>query len=281
MITLSVIIPTIAKDIRLLERAIDSIITNRNIDIEIVIVNDNRKACSLLENLSQKYSSYNIHVYQNEGVKGAGGARNFGVQQASGDLITFLDDDDFILPGRLERMIECFNKQHADNIILVSTGRVYEYNDFERVEVVKKQMFGTLRLTDIYIHNQIDIGFMVKRSTFLAINGFDTTFKNLEDWDFIIRCLELGNAYKIKTHSYIVKNDINTHRVSNNDYIGLSQLANKHRGKFGEKWFYKIKTQELRSSANLNLIETANLFFKLRSFYPVKHYISTLLRRSS
>lgn len=45
-----------------------------------------------------------------------------------------------------------------DNSMLVSTGRVYEYNNFERIEVVKKQIFGRLQLKDIFIHNQIGIG---------------------------------------------------------------------------------------------------------------------------
>lgn len=279
MTTLSVIIPTIVKDYKLLERAVDSVLSNRILDIEVVIVNDNADAFLLPENFLEKYSSNNIIIYQNEGIKGAGGARNFGVKKASGELITFLDDDDFLLPGRLERMVNVFNQKQSNNIVLVSTGRVYEYNDFERVEVVKKQMFGTLKLSDIYIHNQIDIGFMIKKSTFISLNGFDTTFKNLEDWDFIIRCLSLGDAYKIKTHSYIVKNDDNLNRVSNNDYIGLKQLASKHKNHFGDEWFYKIKTQEFRSSGSLSLIKSFSLSYKLKSLYPMKNYIASLVRK--
>ncbi|RPA38332.1 glycosyltransferase family 2 protein [Shewanella frigidimarina] len=278
MTTLSVIIPTTVKDSKLLERAIDSVLTNRELDIEVVIVNDNSDTFLLAENFLQKYSSNNISIYQNKGVKGAGGARNFGVKQASGELITFLDDDDFLLPGRLECMVNRFN-QPDDNIVLVSTGRVYEYNNFERIEVVRKQIFGRLKLHDIFIHNQIDIGFMIKKSTFTALNGFDTTFKNLEDWDFIIRCLSLGDAYKIKSHSYIVKNDDNPNRVSNNDYLGLKQLASKHKNHFGDKWFYKIKTQELRSSGALSLIKSFSLSYKLKSLYPMKNYIATLVRK--
>ncbi len=279
MTTLSVIIPTIVKDYKLLERAVDSVLSNRILDIEVVIVNDNADAFLLPENFLEKYSSNNIIICQNEGIKGAGGARNFGVKKASGELITFLDDDDFLLPGRLERMVNVFNQKQSNNIVLVSTGRVYEYNDFERVEVVKKQMFGTLKLSDIYIHNQIDIGFMIKKSTFIALDGFDTTFRNLEDWDFIIRCLELGDAYKIKTYSYIVKNDINPNRVSNNDHFGLSQLASKHRHKFGEQWFYKIKTQQMLSDNSLSIISILVLTFKTKSVYPLRLSLGSFVRR--
>ncbi len=278
MTTLSVIIPTTLKDIKLLERAIDSVLCNTGFDIEVVIINDNIDGVSLPESFLQKYSLKNVSLHRNNGEKGAGGARNFGVEQASGELITFLDDDDFLLPGRLECMMNQFN-QSDDKIVLISTGRVYEYNNFERFEVVPKQLFGRLNLSDIYIHNQIDIGFMIKKSTFISLNGFDTTFKNLEDWDFIIRCLKLGDAYKLKSNSYIVKNDSNPNRVSNNDYFGLSQLAYKHKEQFGKKWFYKIKTQQMLSENSLSIFSVLELIFKTKSIYPIRLWSARFIRR--
>jgi glycosyltransferase involved in cell wall biosynthesis len=276
---ISVIIPTCLRSENELIRSIDSALWNGYNDIEILVVNDNRvKSFDEFILLTERYKSSPVRFLYNTGKKGAASARNYGVNYAHGVLVTFLDDDDFLLPSRLECMVNWFN-QPDDNIVLVSTGRVYEYNNLERIEVVKKQIFGRLKLKDISIHNQIDIGFMIRKSTFIELNGFDTTFNNLEDWDFIIRCLLLGDAYKIKSYSYIVKNDVNPNRVSHNDYLGLKQLANKHKDDFGDKWFYKIKTQELRSSGTLSLIESFNLTYKLKSIYPMKNYIATLVRK--
>lgn len=277
-VSLSVIIPTVLKDILLLSRAIDSVLLNRGVDVEVIVVNDNSNIdIASFEALSH-YVFKNVVFVNNEGTTRAAGARNFGVDKASAKLITFLDDDDFILPGRLESMLACYSEKKSDNVVLISTGRLYEYNNFQRVEVVKKQIFGQLKLTDIYLHNQVDIGFLVEKKLFQSLNGFDTSFTNLEDWDFIIRCLDHGDAYKIKSYSYMVKNDTDSSRVSNNDYFGLRELGCKHKGKFGNQWFYKIKTQELRALNRLNFFEACKLCLKTKSAYPIKNYLAILCK---
>lgn len=275
MTTLSVIIPTMLKSIELLQRAIESVLLTRTIDVEVIVVNDNSKADIAFVSALNMYQS-KITLVNNKGVNRAAGARNFGVKVASGELITFLDDDDFILPGRLESMLASFNEQQVNNVVLISTGRLYEYNNFQKVEVVKKQLFGTLKLSDINVHNQIDIGFIVKKELFESLKGFDTSFTNLEDWDFIIRCLEYGDAYKVESYSYVVKNDVDPNRVSHNDHLGLRELADKHKNKFGKQWFYKIKTQELRSLKKLSFFKACALCIKTNSFYPMKNYLATL-----
>ena len=278
MFTLSVIIPTILKDLELLQRAIDSVLLDNGIEVSVIVVNDNSEVDITSVTELKRYLTQNVVFYNNEGKSRAAGARNFGVTRAESDLITFLDDDDFILPGRLKSMMACYSEKKSNNIVLISTGRLYEYNNFQRVEVVKKQIFGQLKLTDIYVHNQIDIGFLVEKKLFQSLNGFDTSFTNLEDWDFIIRCLEHGDAYKIKSYSYMVKNDTDSSRVSNNDHLGLSELGCKHKSKFGNQWFYKIKTQELRALNRLNFFEACKLSLKTKSAYPIKNYLAILCK---
>lgn len=277
MSTLSVIIPTVLKDVALLQRAIDSVLLSNTTEVEVIVVNDNSNIDIASIAVLKRYLTKNITFINNEGESRAAGARNFGVKKATTELITFLDDDDFILPGRLESMLASFKEQQDNNVVLISTGRIYEYNDFQKIEVVKGQVFGRLKLSDINVHNQIDIGFIVKRELFELLDGFDTSFTNLEDWDFIIRCLEYGDAYKIESYSYVVKNDVNPNRVSNNDHYGLNELGKKYKIKFGEQWYYKIKTQELRSLGKLNFFNLCSLFFKARNFYPVKNYLAELV----
>lgn len=275
---ISVIIPTVLKDFNMLERAVNSVLFNSEIDIEVIVVNDNSSEKASLQGFIEKYSLKKVQFFHNEGQKGAGGARNFGVMQSSGDFVTFLDDDDFILPGRLKVMLDCFSANEKENLVLVSTGRIYQYNNLERFEFVRNQIFGVLSTKDIYLHNQIDIGFMVKRSFFLENNGFDIDFVNLEDWDFIIRCLEFGHAIKLKSLSYVVTNDERPNRVSNKDYLGLAKLAEKHKARFGDEWFFKVKTQEKLSNGSLSFFSSLNLSLKCKGVYPLKLYTKRKLR---
>lgn len=131
MSMLSVVIPTCLRDIELLCRAIDSVLCNGLDDLEIVVVNDNPKLdIEKNEFLLSKYANDNIILRNNLGKHGAGSARNYGVNIASSEFISFLDDDDLILHGRLKHMMAIMNEQPS--IKLVSSGRIYEYGGFSR-----------------------------------------------------------------------------------------------------------------------------------------------------
>ncbi len=270
----SIVIPSILKSEALLKRAIDSVFLNE-IELEVIVINDNPSISLEDLKLKNRYLGENVKFFFNSGKKGAGGARNFGVSKATSELITFLDDDDFLLPGRIDAMYSAYKMHEKDGVVLLSTGRIYEYNNYQEISIVKGQKFGLLQQSDIFVHNQIDIGFMVSKALFEKLNGFDVNFTNLEDWDFIIRALGHGNAFKAESFSYVVKNDHDSLRVSNNDYLGLHQLANKHKDVFGNNWYYKIKTQEFRSKKELSILKCLYFSFKVKSLYALKNYIAS------
>jgi len=143
-ILLSVVIPTYNR-LDCLPRALFSIVYQQISGVEILIVDDGKE--SLVEEICLIVSQIVpivVKVIRNNGEHSASRAGNLGVTQANGEFITFLDDDDFILPGRLESMLSSFNEQQENNVVLISTGRLYEYNNFQKIEVVKKQIFRIL-----------------------------------------------------------------------------------------------------------------------------------------
>ena len=104
---LSVIVPVYnAKD--KLPRCLDSLLAQTLSDIEFILVNDASTDGSydiLLD--YEKQSPERIIVIDCEVNRRAGGARNTGLDMASGDYIGFVDSDDYILPD----MFEClYNK---------------------------------------------------------------------------------------------------------------------------------------------------------------------------
>ncbi|HDM8227004.1 TPA: glycosyltransferase family 2 protein [Vibrio campbellii] len=274
---ISIIIPTCLRSENELIRSIDSVLWNGYGNIEIVVVNDNRTTTfNDFPKLIERYKSSPVQFVYNTEKQGAASARNYGVSCANGELITFLDDDDFILPGRLKQMYSAFVKHEPKGVNLVSTGRIYQYDEYSMLHVVRRQLFGLITLKDIYIHNDIDIGFMIRKSLFLDLNGFDQSYHNLEDWDFIIRVLKVGDAYKLKSFSYVIKNDTSENRVSNNDYLGLKQIKTKFRQAFGAQWQYKIDVQIKRSKNELGFFNALVSVVRCRSFYPVKQYLGSL-----
>jgi len=268
---LSVIVPTYRRP-ELLQRAISSLYCQNIANLEVVIVDDERESSDVTEKvlLANRNSTIDIVYIKNTGKKGAASSRNLGVQVAKGRYITFLDDDDFILPGRYRRMLSELN---GSSHKFVSTGRFYEKNDLSKIEIGPKQIFGNISLERINYANDIDIGFMLSKETFLAVGGFDLSLTNLEDWDFIIRLLKIGNGLKIEKFDYVVSIDSNRPRVSNDYFKGYEELLEKHGATFGKDWQSFMTAMICRLKNKYSLGTAIQLSRKFHCSKPLSVYM--------
>src|SRR4051794_39417670 len=90
----SVVIPAYGRTATL-PRAIDSVRAQRDVDVEILVVDDHSP-----EPLRLPEGAYDdIRVLRTAENMGAGPARNHGVAEASHDIVAFLDADDEWLSG--------------------------------------------------------------------------------------------------------------------------------------------------------------------------------------
>lgn len=115
MVKLSVVMAAYnAKDS--IEQAIRSIEnTVRKNDIEIIVVDDCSKdnTFSIVENLQKSYN--NIQLYKMGKNSGSPSEpRNTGIKKASGEYITFVDDDDTVNAENLMQMIDKAIEENAD-----------------------------------------------------------------------------------------------------------------------------------------------------------------------
>lgn len=104
-IVLSVVIP-FYNEIELIDRAVSSVLSqcNSDIDIELLICNDgefsNKQIQAKIGGLSGS-----VYVISNIFSKGPGGARNTGIACSRGSLVAFLDADDYWLPGKINAQL--------------------------------------------------------------------------------------------------------------------------------------------------------------------------------
>ena len=112
---ISVIIPVYNTE-RYLDKCLDSIVKQTLKNIEIIVVNDCSQDNSLeiIEDYKQKDDR--IIVINNIKNLGLGGARNVGMQRATGDFISFVDSDDWIENNTLE---SAYNEAIANNADVV------------------------------------------------------------------------------------------------------------------------------------------------------------------
>ena len=108
---LSVIIP-FYDELNLINRAINSVVINSIFfdQVEIILINDGSFEENEIRSCFKNDIDKSIKIVSNSYAKGPGGARNTGLDISKGDIIAFLDADDFWLPGKLETQIKEIKK---------------------------------------------------------------------------------------------------------------------------------------------------------------------------
>ena len=105
MITVSVIIPTYNRA-RFLKQALYSVLAQKRIDMEVIVVDDGST-----DDTSAVVASCGTPVtYLYQTNAGVSAARNTGIRAAAGEWLAFLDSDDFWLPRKLEAQLRFFHR---------------------------------------------------------------------------------------------------------------------------------------------------------------------------
>ncbi len=102
-----------------IDRAIDSVLSQNDIDLELIIINDGSKDNTL--EMLEPYKQYdNITILDNEQNLGVSATRNKGIAIAKGKYIAFLDTDDWWTADKLKRQVELIEQKQC---VLTYTGR--------------------------------------------------------------------------------------------------------------------------------------------------------------
>lgn len=112
MAEISVIVPVYNAE-RFLDKCLNSIVNQTFKDIEIIIVNDGSvdNSGAIIDKYAKDYS--NIKAFKIEN-RGPGGARNYGLEHATGKYIGFIDADDWISLNMYEELYKKAIETKAD-----------------------------------------------------------------------------------------------------------------------------------------------------------------------
>lgn len=200
MKSVSVLIPAFNRELYL-EEAVRSVMNQTYRAVEILIINDasTDSTGAIADRLAQEDSR--IRVIHHTENKLRSGALNTGLDEATGDFVSFLDSDDYYLADKLERQV-VFLESHPDidgvygdyeatperknfpNPIkaIASTDAVLEKIKL-RANGSAAQPFG-----DGYIPSCSPL---IRTSVFKTIR-FDTNLRNAEDLDMWLQILGAG-----------------------------------------------------------------------------------------
>lgn len=207
---ISIVIPTYNRNTMLIE-AIQSIQKQSYQEIEIIIVDD----CSTdntEEIIKREVKDSRIRYFRNLKNMGPGYNRGFGVQQAHGEYIIFMDDDDYYIKNDFfEKAVTLF-EDNSDKKLALVAANAWELN--VNTGEKKEGNIGCIGLIS-GIEYMLNIGnqYEKPKSTFTSI--FSTRIlresrieesKMVNDIAIYMRALLYGNAY-------IVEDKIGIYRV--------------------------------------------------------------------
>ncbi len=106
-------------------------------------------------------------------------SRNYGVQQSRGKYLCFLDADDCLLQDFLKATLLIIEKCNHDSALV--------YTDWLEMPANKPHRAEMWRVERILNHATITVTFLVPRTAFDTVGGFDENLDLWEDWDLTIR----------------------------------------------------------------------------------------------
>ena len=187
---ISVIIPNY-NYARYLDQAIQSVLKQTYNNLELIVVNNGSTDNSL--KVLEKYENEIILIDQAN--LGQSGARNSGLSRAQGELIAFLDADDFWEPNKLESQNQLVN----DSTQLVYCG-IMQFKDpgngNEQILLPKyrgdcSKYFIDLPGASIVLSGESTALF--SRDLLEKVGSFDAGLNSTAGWDFFRRCSRFTN----------------------------------------------------------------------------------------
>ena len=178
-----------------LRQCVDSALGQTLEDREIIVVDDNSPDSS--PEILKSYGD-RIRLQVNAENRGTYGVLNQALEMAKGEYCAVLNSDDLWLPRKLELQAALMDANPEMTFC-------HTYGDFidENGNIVTGRPMGfdfprtpTGNVLPIFIANNTAIASSVMFRTSMAreIGGFDTTYKNLGDWDMWLRLAERGTV---------------------------------------------------------------------------------------
>lgn len=266
---ISIIVPIYNTSL-FLKRCLDSLLGQTFEDIEILMIDDgstdnSKDICLQYQNKDERFK----YAFKSNG--GLSSTRNYGIQNATGSYILFLDSDDYLASETCEI---CYKTAEKNNLELLNFGYQYIKNDEVSIHISKfpkNKKIGHQQILELLrrdtLHNKLlwfSWSYFYKTS-FLKDNAllFDESILLGEDSDFNIRCLlQTKYIYSISNALYCY--------VYNPD----SLTQTKYRKQLLEKYISQFKA---RTKVYKNFGLTDKVYYQDISQNYVEHALFELI----
>jgi len=182
----SIILPTYNRA-HSLAQAIESVLAQTHSHWELLVVDDG--STDDTSALMRKYQDARIRYLRMPENQGQSAARNYGLENATGEWVAYLDSDNGMEPDFLRLMLHA-TAQSPQHVLAYCAQRCIGYTAAGE-EINRSIRFAAFDRRQVAEENYIDIGAVMHRLTvWQDIGGFNPDMHSWEDWEWLLRATE-------------------------------------------------------------------------------------------
>lgn len=167
-----------------LSKAIISILNQKYKNWEIIFFDNNSSDNSYL--VLKKYKDKRIKYYRSKKTYTLYKARNLAIKKAKGELISFLDVDDWWVKDKLSKQVKVFLKNKNIDVIYSNIYLYHEKKKIKKIFIKGELNFGKFTQKLVNKFELPILSTLIKRKVFNQIK-FDERYTIIGDLDFFVR----------------------------------------------------------------------------------------------
>tara|TARA_B100000787_G_C16196967_1_gene301644 strand:- start:3169 stop:4059 length:891 start_codon:yes stop_codon:yes gene_type:complete len=193
-----------------LYEAIDSVISQNYENWELIFW-DNVSTDSSAEILS-KYNDKRVKYFLSDSHTLLSEARSLAIEKSEGEIITFLDVDDFWKDTILEKQVALYE----DDDVIFTCGNFYIITEFSR----RKKVFIKEKMPSGYVLNNLlknySVGMLtlsIKRTAYFEVGGFSWEYHIIGDMDLVFKLAINGKMASFNEPLAVCRKDGNNESI--------------------------------------------------------------------
>jgi len=173
-----------------LKRAIESVLAQKNVSLQILLIDNNSSDGSLeiAKSYVDQYSNISLHK---ESKQGANNARNLGLLLAEKEWIQYLDADDELLPNKLSNQLSIDHLNEIDVVVSPITektqkGKTINYEVAENGDIWLSLLQGTIGWT---------CSNLWRKSGLIDVGGWNIDYSSHQEVELMSRLIMEGKQF--------------------------------------------------------------------------------------
>jgi glycosyltransferase involved in cell wall biosynthesis len=246
-----------------LERALKSVLDQGYPHLEYIVVDPGSKDGSreIIDSYGEKTA---VRVYEKD--DGAADGLNRGFSRATGEIYGFLNSDDELLPGALQRVADFFGS-HPDIDVVTGCGYFTDRHGARLRRIVPSKLTPWL-----YVHGGVSVfqqGTFFRSGCFHRAGGFNPTNRTCWDGELFLDMAVAGAKFQT------ISDDLACFRLHEGGITGSGRLAVQYRRDV-KRLFEKVKGRSRNRFDSVQDVAAKVVKFVVNPVYPFRRVASTL-----